>query len=108
MYTVKHIRKGDTIKVTAGKDKGKTGKILKVDHETGRVIAEKINFIKKHQKPTQQVQKGGIIEREGFISASNCQLVCPKCKEATRTSHKLVDDKSVRSCKKCGEIVDKV
>ncbi|MFW5781735.1 MAG: 50S ribosomal protein L24 [Candidatus Muiribacteriaceae bacterium] len=105
---VKHIKKGDKVLVIAGKEKGKTGEVLKVYPETGRVIVSKVNFVKKHQKPTNQYKKGGIIEREASLHVSNLQLVCPHSDEATRVGHKVVDGQKVRVSKKSGEIVDKV
>ncbi|MGM0608004.1 MAG: 50S ribosomal protein L24 [Candidatus Muiribacteriota bacterium] len=105
---VRHIKKGDKVLVTAGKEKGKTGEVLKVYPETGRAIVSKINFIKRHQKPTNQMKKGGIIEKEGNVHISNLQLMCPQTDKPTRIGHKKIDGKTVRFSKKSGEIVDKV
>lgn len=105
---VKHIKKGDKVLVIAGKEKGKTGEVLKVYPETGRAIVSKVNFIKKHQKPNNQTRQGGIIEKEASIHVSNLQLVCPHTDKPTRIGHKVVDDQKVRYSKKSGEIVDKV
>lgn len=103
-----HIRKGDTVAVIAGKERGKRGKVLRVLPERNRVIVEKVNFIKRHQRPTQRVRRGGIIEREGSLHASNVMLVCGKCDRPTRTSiQALADGRKVRVCRRCGEIVDK-
>ena len=71
---IAHVRKGDTVMVVAGKERGKKGKVLRVIPEKGRVVVERLNLIKKHQKPTQKIRQGGIIEREGAIHLSNCLL----------------------------------
>lgn len=103
-----HVKKGDTVKVISGKEKGKSGKILKAFPAKGRIIIEHLNMIKKHTKRRSQGQGGGIIEREGTINASNVMLVCPSCRQATRLGKKLLEDGSkARVCKKCGEVVDR-
>lgn len=103
-----HVKKNDTVKVISGKEKGKSGKILKAYPAKGRVIIEHLNMIKKHTKRQSQGQGGGIIEREGTIHASNVMLVCPSCQKATRIGKKILEDGSkVRTCKKCGEVVDR-
>jgi large subunit ribosomal protein L24 len=103
-----HVKKNDTVKVIAGKEKGKEGKILKAYPAKSRVIVEHLNMIKKHTKRRSQGQGGGIIEREGTIHVSNLMLVCPSCKKATRTGIKFLEDGAkVRCCKKCGEVVDR-
>lgn len=103
-----HVKRNDVVKVISGKEKGKTGKILKAFPEKNRVIIEHLNMIKKHTKRRSQGQGGGIIEREGTIHVSNVMLVCPSCKQATRIAKKFLEDGSkVRCCKKCGEVVDR-
>jgi large subunit ribosomal protein L24 len=103
-----HIRKNDTVEVIAGKEKGKRGKVLIVLPEKQRVIVERVNFIKRHQRPTQKVRQGGIIEREGSLHISNVMLVCGKCGKPTRTgTQTLADGRRVRACKQCNEVVDK-
>lgn len=106
-----NIKKGDTVVVISGKDKGVQGKVLTAFPKTDRVVVEKVNVVKKHKKPRSQRDMGGIIEQEAAINASNVMLVCPKCGKATRAAHKLVEDgakvKSIRVCKKCGETFDK-
>ena len=103
-----HVRRGDTVGVIAGRERGKRGKILRVLEEKGRVVVEKVNMVKKHQRPTQKVRQGGIIEREGPLAISNVQLVCSRCDRPVRTGIKiLADDRKVRVCKRCGESVDK-
>jgi len=92
--------------VIAGKDKGKSGKVLSVLSKKNRVIVEKVNFIKRHTRPSAKQRQGGIIEREGPINISNVMLICTKCNKPSRIGKKyLKDDKKVRVCKKCGEIL---
>lgn len=101
-----HVKKGDTVLVIAGKDKGKRGKILRVVPDKGRVMVEGINMVKKHQKPNQQTMQGGIIEQEALIDASNVMLVCPSCNTPSRTGHTILEDgRSVRRCQNCGETI---
>ena len=97
-----NIRKDDKVVVLSGKDKGKQGKILTADPKAAKVIVEGVNVATKHQKPRKQGEEGGIIKVETPIYASKVQLVCPKCGKATRVGHKIVGDKKVRVCKKCG------
>ena len=102
------IRKNDTILVITGKEKGKRGRVLFVIPARGRVIVEHVNMIKRHQRPTQKLRQGGIIEREGSLHLSNVMLVCGKCGKATRAGVKvLADGRRVRVCRKCGEPMDK-
>jgi large subunit ribosomal protein L24 len=101
-----HVKKNDLVMVVAGKDKGKSGKILSVLSKKNRVIVEKVNFIKRHTRPSAKQRQGGIIEREGPINISNVMLICSKCNKPSRIGKKyLEDDKKVRVCKKCGEIL---
>ena len=97
-----NVKKGDTVIVLSGKDKGKQGKILVSDPKAAKVIVEGVNVATKHQKPRKQGEEGGIIKVETPIYASKVQLVCPKCGKATRVGHKVEGDKKVRVCKKCG------
>lgn len=100
------LKKGDTVKVIAGKEEGKTGKILRVIGGGKKVVIEKINFIKKHQRPDAR-GKGGIVEKESPLQISNVMFACNKCDAGVRIGYKLLDDgKKVRVCKKCGEILD--
>lgn len=100
------LRKGDMVKVLAGKDKGKTGKVLTVIPEKNRVVVEKVNVIKKHKRPDQK-SKGGIVEKEGSIHLSNVGLLCSKCNAAVRVqSKKLEDGKKVRICSKCKDVIN--
>ncbi|MFZ2448364.1 MAG: 50S ribosomal protein L24 [Syntrophobacteraceae bacterium] len=101
-----NIKKNDTVTVLAGKDKGKNGKVLRVIPKKDRVIVEKINMIKRHMKPSQQSRQGGILEKESPIHISNLMLICSKCTDPTRVGYKTIDDKKVRYCKKCEEVID--
>jgi large subunit ribosomal protein L24 len=105
---IAHVRKGDTVIVVAGKERGKKGKVLRVIPEKGRVVVERINMIKKHQRPTQKIRQGGIIEREGAIHLSNVMLVDPGSNKPTRVGMKaLSDGKKVRVARRSGEMLDK-
>ena len=103
------IRKNDNVLVIAGRDRGKRGRVLRVIPARDRVIVEGVNFIKRHTKPNPQRNvKGGIVERESPLDASNVQLVCPECGAQTRIGRKLLDDgRRVRFCVKCKGVVDK-
>ena len=97
------LKKNDLVQVLAGKEKDKTGKILRINKKSNRVVIEKINMIKKHIKPRSAQEPGGIIDKEGSINISNVGIYCQKCKKAVRYSIKIKDDnKKVRICKKCG------
>ncbi|MEK7880212.1 MAG: 50S ribosomal protein L24 [candidate division NC10 bacterium] len=103
-----HVKRGDLVAVIAGAERGKRGKVLRVLPDRGRVIVEKVNMIKKHQRPTQKLRQGGIIEREGSLNLSNVMVVCAKCDRPTRTGvQRLSEGKKVRVCKRCGEMIDK-
>ena len=103
-----HVRKGDTVAVIAGRERGKRGKVLRVLPDRGRVLVERVNMIKKHQRPTQKLRQGGIIEREGPLALANVLLVCSRCDRPVRTGlTRLADGRKVRVCKRCGEPVDK-
>jgi len=103
-----HIRKGDLVQVTTGRERGKQGKVLRVNREKLRLFVEKLNIVKRHTRPTQGNPKGGIVEREGGIHLSNVMLVCGNCAKATRVGVKsLADGKKLRFCKKCQEVLDK-
>ena len=108
------IKKDDNVQVIAGKDAGKTGKVLRVLPEENRVLVEKLNMIKRHTKPRpaprasgQQVIPGGVIEREAPLHISNVQLICPACGEPTRVGYRITEDHKVRTCHKCGKDVDR-
>ena len=98
-----HVKTGDTVIVINGKDRGKTGKVLQVSPAEGKVIVEKINMVKKHVKPRQMGEPGGILDAESALYADKVQLICPKCGKATRVGHLVVDGKKMRVCKKCNK-----
>jgi large subunit ribosomal protein L24 len=103
------IRKNDTVLVTTGKDRGKKGRVIRVVPEKNRLIVEGVNLIKRHTRPNPAKNvKGGVVQREASLHASNVQLVCPECGAQTRVGHKVLDDgRKVRICRKCGGVVDK-
>ena len=102
------IRKGDKVKVIAGKDKGKESRVLKVQPHNSRLVVEHVNMVKKAQRPTQRNPKGGLLEIEGTIHVSNVMLLCPSCSQPTRVGRRRADDGSkIRVCKKCGNDIDK-
>lgn len=101
------IRKGDKVKVIAGKDKGKESRVLRVYPQKQRLVVEHVNMIKKHQRPTTKAPQGGILEVEGTIHVSNVMLICPSCSQPTRVGRRREDGTRVRVCKKCGNDIDK-
>ena len=103
------IRKNDTVIVAAGKDRGKRGRVLKVLPARNRVVVEGVNFIKRHTRPNPRANiKGGIVQREASLHASNVQLVCPECGALARIGHRILGDgRKVRICRKCEGVVDK-
>lgn len=104
MSTAKlHVRKGDTVKVLSGKDRGTVSEVLRCYPDEGRVVVKGVAMMKKSVRPTQANPRGGIITKEAKIYASRVQLVCPKCGKATRVGHAWnAEGKKVRVCKKCG------
>lgn len=102
-----HVKKGDTVKVISGKDKGKTGVVLTALPKKERVLVEGVNIIKKHTKPNQANPQGGIVSQEAAIHVSNVMLLDPKSGEPTRVGYKVEDGKKVRVAKKSGEKLDK-
>jgi large subunit ribosomal protein L24 len=103
------IRKNDNVVVITGKDRGKRGRVLKVVPDNNRLIVEGVNLIKRHTKPNPQRNvKGGVVEREAALHASNVQIVCPECGKPTRVGKKILGDgRKVRVCRKCEGVVDK-
>ncbi|MBU2063614.1 MAG: 50S ribosomal protein L24 [Candidatus Omnitrophica bacterium] len=100
------IKKGDTVLVIAGKEKGKTGKVLRFSSDTGRILVQGINFVKKHTRQTRQDQPGGILQKESPIHMSNLVFYCPRCNKASKLGIKLLSDGSkTRICKNCQEMV---
>ena len=98
------IKKGDTVKVIAGKDKDKDGKVIAVNKKDGKVLVEGVNMLTKHTKPSAANQNGGIVHQEGYIDASNVMYVHKG--QATRVGFKMDGDKKVRFAKKTGEVID--
>ena len=101
------LKKDDKVKVLVGKDKGKIGKILKVDRQKDRVLVENINLIKRHSRPSASNRQGGIVETEAPIDRSKVMLMCGKCMTPSRIkTQRLEDGKKTRVCAKCSEIID--
>ena len=107
------LKREDTVKVISGRDKGKTGRVLRVDREKGRVLVEHVMMVKRHTRPNPAKQiKGGIAERESPIAVSNVMIVCPGCNKAVRIGHHIDhtaggQDRRSRVCRKCGQTLDK-
>ena len=106
-----HIKKGDTVYVNAGNDKGKTGRVLEMITDKDRAIVEGVNMVSKHKKPKGRTEQGGIIKKEAPVHVSNVMVICPKCGQPTRTGHKTIEENGrqikVRVCKKkdCGAVI---
>ena len=101
------LKKDDKVKIIAGKDKGKIGKVLKVHQKKNRVLVENINMIKRHSRPDAKNRQGGIVEREAAIHWSNVMLMCSKCMAPVRIKTQILEDgKKKRVCRKCDEIID--
>ncbi|MFA6228440.1 MAG: 50S ribosomal protein L24 [Patescibacteria group bacterium] len=99
------IKTGDKIKMLAGKDKGKTGKVLQVMAADNKVVVEGLNLLIKHQRPKRSGEKGQRIQFPAAVAMAKVALVCPKCGQAARVGYKLVEDKKFRFCKKCKETI---
>lgn len=107
MQCAKRLKKDDQVEVLSGKDKGRVGKILRVDPNSNKAIVEKVNIVKRHTKPNPANQQGGIIGKEAMVDLSNLKIICPKCAKTVRLGIKYLDDGAkVRICKKCSEAVD--
>jgi large subunit ribosomal protein L24 len=103
------IRKGDMVEIIAGREKGKSGKVLRVDSKLGRLIVEKQNMAKRHVRPNQDNPQGGVVEKEAWLNYSNVLLFCPKCNRGVRHGIALAkggEGKKSRVCKKCGGKLD--
>ncbi len=98
------LKKEDTVEIIAGKDKGKSGKVLRIDRNKGRVYVQGLNMVKKSVKPKSQQDKGGIIDIEAGLAVSNVMILCKKC-GPTRIGLKVEGDSKQRVCKKCGEVL---
>ncbi len=104
-----HVKRNDQVYVRTGKDAGRTGKVLDVDPNKGRVLVEGVNIVTKHKKPRSQTQQGGIIQQEGWIHASNVMLVCSKCKRPSKTGRKILENgEKIRYCKACDQMIDTI
>jgi large subunit ribosomal protein L24 len=102
-----HVRKGDQVVVIAGKEKGKRGRVLRLATDKGRVVIERVNMVKRHTKPTQRNPRGGILEKEGSVEASNVALWCGKCVAPRRARIDEKDgQKKRRVCVKCGTVFE--
>jgi large subunit ribosomal protein L24 len=107
-YVSFHVRKNDLVEVLSGKEKGKTGKVLRVFPKNDRVLVEKINFVKRHSRPSGRTRQGGIIQKEAPIHVSKVLLVCPKCNKGERMRSKTLEDgKKALVCKACGEQMER-
>ncbi len=95
------IKKGDTVLIIKGKDQGKKGKVLEVFPRKGKLVVEGVNLVKKHRRPKNEKEKGQVIEIAKPLDVSNLKLICPKCGQAVRVGHKIVNKKKYRICKKC-------
>lgn len=95
------LKKGDTVLIISGKDRGKKEKILKAFPKKDKILVEGINLRKKHQKPKRSGEKGQIVHMPGPISISNVKLICSKCGKPTRVGYKIVEKRKYRICKKC-------
>ena len=101
------IKKNDTVQIISGDEKGKKGRVLSMLSKDDRIIVEGINMIKRHMKPSKKYSQGGIIEKEAAVNRSNIMLVCPKCDKPTKIGNKILEnDKKIRLCKKCGEVIE--
>lgn len=106
MSTAKlHVKKGDTVVVLSGKDKGKQGKIISAFPKKRQVIVEDVNKVKRHTKPGLKAPQGGILQKEMPLDVCKVQVICPACNKPTRIAHKIVDGKNARVCKHCGEVI---
>ena len=102
------IRKNDTVMVIAGKERGKTGKVLRVIGEKNRIVIERLNMVKRHKKGTGMQNPGGVVEKEASIDLSNVMIMCERCNAPARIGGRRLEDGSgVRVCRRCGEAIDR-
>lgn len=102
-----HVKINDNVFVLSGKDQGKTGKVLRVDPQKGRIVVEGVNMATKHKRPDMRLKTGGIIHQENPIDASNVMLVCPKCKRPVKVGAKILENgEKIRVCKSCGATLE--
>ena len=102
MINKMNVKKGDTVQVITGKDKGQTGKVITVLPKEGKVVVEKVNMVSRHVKARKQGDESGIIQKEAPLYVSKVMLFCPKCNRGVRSGRKVEGDKKVRVCKRCG------
>lgn len=95
------IKKGDTVLIISGKDRGKKGRVLRAFPDKARILVEGINIVKKHQKPKKTGEKGQVVQKPAAVDVSNAKIVCPKCSKPTRIGYKAAEGKKTRICKKC-------
>jgi large subunit ribosomal protein L24 len=101
------IRKNDSVMVIKGRERGKTGKVLRIIHEKDAVIVERVNLVKRHSRPRGPQQPGGIVEKEASLQAANVMIMCDKCNAPVRIGHKvLADGRKIRICRRCNEALD--
>jgi len=100
------IHKNDTVQITTGRDKGKQGKVMKVDPKGGKILVDGINLVKKHRKPKKQGEKGEVVSVPRYMDVSNAMIVCGSCSRPTRIGYRKENDKKVRFCKKCQAIME--
>jgi len=102
-----HLKKDDKVKVLTGKDRGKIGKVLRVNHKKNRILVENVNMVKRHARPSAKNRQGGIVEGEAAIHWSNVMLMCSKCMAPARIKmQRLEDGRKIRACSKCDESID--
>lgn len=103
-----HVKKGDTVVILSGKDKGKKGKVLAVYPRERRVLVEGVNIVKRHIRATREMMQGGIVSKEAPVSSANVMVCCHKCSRPVRVGRRALEDgTTVRYCKTCGEAIDK-
>ena len=102
-----HVKKGDLVMIITGKDRGKSGRIIRVFPKKGRVVVERLNMVKRHLRPGPTTGQGGIVEKEAPIHVSNVVVICSKCNRPTRVGKRILEDGTkIRVCKRCGESLD--
>lgn len=106
MASSMHVRRGDKVRIIAGKENGKEGKVLRAFPEKQRVTVEGMNMVKRATRPSQKNPQGGIMQNEGTMHVSNVMLICPNCGQATRVSRRREGGDRIRVCKKCGKDID--
>jgi large subunit ribosomal protein L24 len=102
-----HVHRGDKVRIIAGKEKGKEGKVLRAYPEKQRVTVEHANMVKRATRPSQKNPQGGILQHEGTMHVSNVMLICPSCSQPSRVGKRRENGVVVRFCKKCGKDIDK-